>query len=71
MDAFGASRIAEFKRDGFLFVPASEMWSQDDLKQLIHSVNEMDSWPDQAGKCRTRRSLSIRNSAEFPPTSAC
>jgi len=41
-------QVASFKRDGWVFVPSEQIWSDEQLYQLIHQVNVMDSWPEMA-----------------------
>lgn len=48
-ETLSAEQVEAFHRDGFIFVPAEQMWTEDELKALISSVNEMDSWPEKAG----------------------
>lgn len=44
------SQLQSFFDTGILVIPATEAWSKEELKLLLDSANEMDNWPDQAGK---------------------
>jgi len=47
---FTPKQVQSFKDTGVLIVRREQMWSDQEFDTLISSVNEMDSWPDQAGK---------------------
>jgi len=45
-----AEQIEEFDLTGVLIVKSEEIWTPDEMKLLINSVNEMDNWLDSPGK---------------------
>lgn len=43
-------QVRTFHNTGVLVVRANDIWTTDDLKLIVSSVNEMDSWPEAPGK---------------------
>jgi hypothetical protein len=43
-------QIKAFRDTGVLLIRATQMWTPAEHKLLLDSVNEMDKWPEQAGK---------------------
>jgi hypothetical protein len=43
-------QVEQYHRDGVLFVPARDAWSESELKQIIADVAGMDDWADAPGK---------------------
>jgi ectoine hydroxylase-related dioxygenase (phytanoyl-CoA dioxygenase family) len=43
-------QIAAFHRDGLLVIPAADVWTADEQRLLVSAVNEMDAWPEAAGR---------------------
>jgi len=42
--------VADFHRDGFLFLPRELVWTEDQERLLVDEVDRMDGWPEAAGK---------------------
>jgi len=42
-------QVSSFDRDGFLLIKSSDVWSAEELRALISSVDEMQTWPDKPG----------------------
>lgn len=43
-------QIHQFHRDGFLVIKGADLWTADELNLLVDGTNEIDNWPDMAGK---------------------
>lgn len=43
-------QVDQFDRDGLLVIRREQVWSEDEFKLLLESVNMMNDWPDQKGK---------------------
>jgi len=43
-------QVQTFLETGILFIKSDDMWTPDEKKTLIDSVNLMDNWPEQKGK---------------------
>lgn len=43
-------QVQSFFDTGLLVIRAKDIWTPEEHKTLLDSVNEMDKWPDQAGK---------------------
>ena len=39
-----------FKRNGFIRIPSHEVWSSEELKQLTHSITNMQEWSEKKGE---------------------
>lgn len=44
------SEVNQYDQTGCLLMKANQLWTADELKLLVNSVNLMDSWEDKAGK---------------------
>lgn len=43
-------QVKFFRDTGCLIIPREQMWTEEEFKTAMDSVNLMDSWPDQRGK---------------------
>ncbi len=41
-------QVESFRRDGWVFVRSEQVWSAEQLYNLLHQVNVMDTWPEKA-----------------------
>jgi ectoine hydroxylase-related dioxygenase (phytanoyl-CoA dioxygenase family) len=47
MECFTKEQLDLYNRDGFVYIPAENMWSKKELDLLLSSVEEMESWPEK------------------------
>jgi len=43
-------RVQQYKDDGWLLLKANQLWSEEEVNNLIKYANELDSWPEAPGK---------------------
>lgn len=39
--------LNDFKKKGFIRIPAQEVWSEEELKKLTQSITDMQEWPEK------------------------
>lgn len=50
LDKLSDQQVEDFKRDGFVYVPAEQLWTAEEVAAIVSGVGDMGDWPDKPGE---------------------